>query len=104
MSQIKELKVSLTPVDEKAFNPGARTRKLRVSSKAAATGTAAEAMKGGDQWSTHTDGSGADLAQGVPIPSLIVPAGPVVPSISTQGASWIPSGDSVSSAMPNMAA
>ena len=97
MSQVKEFKVSLTPVDEKAFNPGARTRKRRVSSKASA-------MKGGDQWSTHTDGTGADLAQGVPVPSLIVPAGPVVPSISATGASWIPTGDSVSSAMPNMAA
>ena len=96
MSQVKELKVSLTPVDEKAFNPGARTRKRRVSSKAT--------MKGGDQWSTHTDGTGADLAEGVPIPSLIVPGGPVVPSLSNTGASWSPTGDSVSSAMPNMAA
>jgi hypothetical protein len=100
MSQVKELKVSLTPVDEKAFNPGARTRKRRVSSKAAE----AAAMKGGDTWSTHTDGTGADLAQGVPIPSLVVQGGPVVPSLSNSGASWIPTGDSVSSAMPNMAA
>jgi len=88
MSQVKEFKVSLTEADEKAFNPGTRTRKRRV-------GVNAKTTKGG-----AADTDGAALAEGVPIPDL--PA--VAPSIATTSQSWIPGANSVSSAMPNMSA
>jgi hypothetical protein len=88
MSQVKEFKVSLTEADEKAFNPGTRTRKRRV-------GVNAKTTKGG-----AADNEGAALAEGVPIPDLR----PVAPSIATTSQSWIPGANSVSSAMPNMSA
>jgi len=84
MSQVKEFKVSLTPVDEKAFNPGTRTRKRRTSTKA--TGGA--------------ELEGVNLVQNLPVPNLpTLPA----PASETTTQAWLPTANTVSSEMPSAA-
>lgn len=80
MSQVKEFKVSLTPVDEKAFNPGTRTRKRRTT-------------KGGAEL------QGVDLVQGLPVPN----GPPVAPSTETTTQEWLPTANTVPNTMPSVA-
>jgi hypothetical protein len=83
MSQVKEFKVSLTPVDEKVLNPGTRTRKRRTSTKA--TGGA--------------ELEGVNLVQSLPVPNLpIEPA----PASETTTQAWLPTANTVPSTMPNL--
>jgi hypothetical protein len=88
MSDIKEVKVSLMPADEKKL---ARTtsRKRRV--------------KGGALESADIKADkGADLAEGIYPPTVVIPGAPAaVPAIDTRGQSWLPNADNLKT-LPNV--